>query len=178
MSQTLTGVEENEVWRAAFNGLTSGGCCLEYAAKKADEAVEAYRIRSIDYFLGRRCGFLREGLEPGVPSRPSTRARSCRAAPPPLAPTLTPSGDPTGPFGEPVDRRDGVKDYDILRFFESAHLPEKLLGFGTLYDSLANQMADELPRCAEAAAGLRKLLEAKDCFVRAKLLERHEEVKT
>jgi len=67
-----------------------------------------------------------------------------------------------------------MKEYDILKYFESAHLPEELRSTSLLFECLANQMADDLPRCAETSAGLRKLLEAKDCFVRAKLLERGE----
>lgn len=34
---------------------------------------------------------------------------------------------------------------------------------------LAMQMDHDLPDCAEKSAGLRKLLEAKDCFVRARI---------
>jgi hypothetical protein len=34
---------------------------------------------------------------------------------------------------------------------------------------LAMQMEHDLPDCAEKSAGLRKLLEAKDCFVRARI---------
>jgi hypothetical protein len=34
---------------------------------------------------------------------------------------------------------------------------------------LAEEMSAALPECAELSAGLRKLLEAKDCFVRAAL---------
>lgn len=34
---------------------------------------------------------------------------------------------------------------------------------------VARSMIDTLPDCAELSAGLRKLLEAKDCFVRAAL---------
>lgn len=34
---------------------------------------------------------------------------------------------------------------------------------------LAMQMDRDLPDCAEKSAGLRKLLEAKDCFVRARI---------
>ncbi len=38
-----------------------------------------------------------------------------------------------------------------------------------MFATVARQMHDTLPRSAEKSAGLRKLLEAKDCFVRAAL---------
>jgi hypothetical protein len=58
----------------------------------------------------------------------------------------------------------------ILRYFEYQHLPS-----GPLQDisrecaDLAEKLAGYLPEVPEATAGLRKLLEAKDCFVRAGL---------
>lgn len=61
------------------------------------------------------------------------------------------------------------KLYPILRFFEYDHLPEKLGEVSEPICALAHQMALELPQCAETSAGLRHLLEAKDCFVRAAL---------
>jgi hypothetical protein len=55
----------------------------------------------------------------------------------------------------------------ILKFFEFAHLPPNLQAVsGKIYDT-ACSMDALLPECAEKSAGLRKLLEAKDCFVRA-----------
>ena len=59
--------------------------------------------------------------------------------------------------------------YPILKFFSYEHLPEKLREVSKPFADLAYKMADELPQCAETAAGLRKLLEAKDCAVRAAL---------
>lgn len=59
--------------------------------------------------------------------------------------------------------------YDILQYFESSHLPQDLRIVSIQVAAVANNMAKELPACAETSAGLRKLLEAKDCFVRAKL---------
>lgn len=56
-----------------------------------------------------------------------------------------------------------------LRFFAWAHLPEHLQKVSGSIGELANKMDRELPNNAEKAAGLRKLLEAKDCFVRASL---------
>ncbi len=59
----------------------------------------------------------------------------------------------------------------IMKFFEFKHLPEKLQAVSGDVYALACSMDAQLPDCAEKSAGLRKLLEAKDCFVRAKLEE-------
>ena len=59
------------------------------------------------------------------------------------------------------------KMYPILRYFEYAHLPEPLQEVSKVFCDLAHQMALELPHCPETSSGLRKLLEAKDCAVRA-----------
>ena len=56
----------------------------------------------------------------------------------------------------------------ILKFFTYSHLPEHLQGVSKLIGDVAVQL-DELPHSEEKSAGLRKLLEAKDCFVRASL---------
>lgn len=61
------------------------------------------------------------------------------------------------------------KLYPILRYFEFDHLPEVLKLVSEPFCTLAHQMALELPHCPETSAGLRKLLEAKDCAVRAAL---------
>lgn len=57
----------------------------------------------------------------------------------------------------------------IMEFFAYEHLPEKLQAISKPFGDLAEQMHSTLPRSAERAAGLRKLLEAKDCAVRAAL---------
>jgi hypothetical protein len=59
--------------------------------------------------------------------------------------------------------------YPILRYFEFDHLPPKLADISRPFSDLAHMMALELPKCTETAAGLRHLLEAKDCAVRAAL---------
>ena len=59
----------------------------------------------------------------------------------------------------------------MLKWFEYAHLPEKLQEVSAPVGLLAAEMDAGLPESAEKTAGLRKLLEAKDCFVRAKLEE-------
>ena len=57
----------------------------------------------------------------------------------------------------------------ILKFFAFEHLPAALREVSEPIGELARQLDSALPDGAEKAAGLRKLLEAKDCFVRARL---------
>jgi hypothetical protein len=57
----------------------------------------------------------------------------------------------------------------ILKYFEYDHLPDSLKPVSEACAKLAKKMSDELPDGPEKSAGLRKLLEAKDCFVRARL---------
>jgi len=55
-----------------------------------------------------------------------------------------------------------------LRFFEYDHLPPGTLrATSKSICDIAYAMADALPMSAELSAGIRKLLEAKDCLVRA-----------
>lgn len=60
----------------------------------------------------------------------------------------------------------------ILRHFEYSHLPTDLQDVSKPICDLAHKMARHLPSDPELTAGLRKLLEAKDCFVRAELARR------
>jgi hypothetical protein len=62
-----------------------------------------------------------------------------------------------------------LADVPIMRFFHYAHLPDALREVSKPFAELALVMVKTLPRNAERAAGLRKLLEAKDCAVRASL---------
>lgn len=57
----------------------------------------------------------------------------------------------------------------LLEFFAFTHLPAHLQAVSKPCGELAVMMADMLPMDPETMAGLRKLLEAKDCFVRASL---------
>ncbi len=57
----------------------------------------------------------------------------------------------------------------IMKYFQFEHLPGHLQLVAAEFKDLANLMNDGLPDCLEKSAGLRKLLEAKDCFVRAAL---------
>ena len=57
----------------------------------------------------------------------------------------------------------------IMKYFEYSHLPVHLQDVSKPIGDLGKVMDDLLPDCDEKSTGLRKLLEAKDCFVRAKL---------
>ena len=58
----------------------------------------------------------------------------------------------------------------LLQYFKCAHLPAgPLRDVSSQLGSLARDMVAQLPDGPELTAGLRKLLEAKDCFVRAAL---------
>ncbi|MFJ8345017.1 hypothetical protein ACIQ9J_01310 [Streptomyces sp. NPDC094153] len=57
----------------------------------------------------------------------------------------------------------------LMRFFAYDHLPEHLQAISRPFGELAEQLVRVLPDGSELRAGLRKLLEAKDCMVRAAL---------
>lgn len=57
----------------------------------------------------------------------------------------------------------------IMKYFEYSHLPVHLQEISNPLAELAQAIDDLLPDCEEKSVGLRKLLEAKDCFVRARL---------
>lgn len=57
----------------------------------------------------------------------------------------------------------------IMKYFKYEHLPEHLQAVSKPFGELAKQMDEALPDGAEKSAGLRKLLESKDCMVRASL---------
>lgn len=57
----------------------------------------------------------------------------------------------------------------LLKFFKFDHLPEKLKAVSEPFSVLAHRLAEDLPSNDELEMALRKLLEAKDCAVRAML---------
>lgn len=57
----------------------------------------------------------------------------------------------------------------MLQFFEFEHLPAHLREHSKPFADLALRMVETLPRNPERTVGLRKLLEAKDCAVRASI---------
>jgi len=60
----------------------------------------------------------------------------------------------------------------LLKFFAWEHLGEDLAPISRACSYLAHEMQESLPDGPEKTAGLRKLLEAKDCFVRSRLSSR------
>lgn len=58
---------------------------------------------------------------------------------------------------------------NVDKYFVYDHLPPHLQDVSKPIADLAKLMNESLPDGAEKSAGMRKLLEAKDCFVRAKL---------
>lgn len=68
----------------------------------------------------------------------------------------------------PHGRHPSVMHFEPL--FEYAHLPEHLRDISKHFAWLATNVAHKLPDGPELSACLRKLLEAKDCAVRAAVL--------
>ena len=72
-----------------------------------------------------------------------------------------------------MESSEAVGRFPILKYFGYEHLPEHLQDTSKRFYYLAHQMVMNDPEGRnspqETAAGLRKLLEAKDCFVRAQL---------
>jgi len=62
-----------------------------------------------------------------------------------------------------------------IKYFSYEHLPEHLQKISKPLGDLAKLMEEILPDGAEKSAGLRKLLEAKDCFVRANIVFKEDE---
>jgi hypothetical protein len=62
-----------------------------------------------------------------------------------------------------------VPNEPMLQFFHFSHLPVRLRGASMLYAQLALQVCQSIPHNPERTMGLRKLLESKDCAVRAVL---------
>lgn len=67
----------------------------------------------------------------------------------------------------PVGRHPSTNQ--IAQHFSYDHLPDRLQVISKPCHDLAEAMIAALPDGPELTAGLRKLLEAKDCFVRANL---------
>ena len=57
----------------------------------------------------------------------------------------------------------------MLQFFDYQHLPSHLAEISKPFCVLAHEIVTMLPPNPERTVALRKLLEAKDCAVRAKL---------
>jgi hypothetical protein len=59
--------------------------------------------------------------------------------------------------------------HPIMKYFAYNHLPVRLQAISKPFGDLAEFVATALPQSEETLASLRKLLEAKDCAVRAAL---------
>lgn len=63
-----------------------------------------------------------------------------------------------------------MKEHEhIIQFFAYEHLPAHLAAVSKPFADLAHVIVETLPRNPERTVALRKLLEAKDAAVRAKL---------
>ncbi len=62
----------------------------------------------------------------------------------------------------------------LLQFFECSHLPPHLQAISEPFGELAKQLEETLPSNPEKTTAFRKLLEAKDCAVRAVLFKQPE----
>jgi hypothetical protein len=65
----------------------------------------------------------------------------------------------------------GVRYDYLLQYFSYDHLPDHLQAISRPFFELASWSVDNLPSNPERTMALRKLLEAKDCAVRAKLFK-------
>lgn len=64
-----------------------------------------------------------------------------------------------------------MQNETMLQFFKYDHLPAHLQAISKPFGELAQQIVQELPSNPERTVALRKLLEAKDCAVRATLFK-------
>ena len=62
-----------------------------------------------------------------------------------------------------------------IQYFSYDHLPQQLQKVSQPIHDLAHLMEEMLPDGPEKSAGMRKLLEAKDCFVRAFIVTKNPE---
>ena len=81
------------------------------------------------------------------------------------------------PLPDPRDVGTLHKPNRLIRWFKYEHLDEDIQKYSKWVSELAWSMDAQLPESAEKTTGLRKLLEAKDCFVRAaiELVEQQED---
>lgn len=61
--------------------------------------------------------------------------------------------------------------HPLLQFFRYDHLPPPLQEVSKLFHALAERIDETCPKNSESTTALRKLLEAKDCAVRALLFK-------
>lgn len=66
-----------------------------------------------------------------------------------------------------IDEAKKIEPEYLLQFFEYGHLPVQLQGTSLLFHDLAHALIASAPRNPERTMALRRLLEAKDCAIRA-----------
>lgn len=64
-----------------------------------------------------------------------------------------------------------MDDEPLLQFFDFSHLKPELQAISGTFCDMAHKVVALLPRNPERTVALRKLLEAKDCALRAALME-------
>lgn len=69
----------------------------------------------------------------------------------------------------------GFMEY-LLQFFSYGHLPPHMQEVSKPFSDLANLIVETCPRNPERTTALRKLLEAKDCAVRALIFKEEKSV--
>lgn len=69
------------------------------------------------------------------------------------------------------------KNHYMLQFFKYEHLPAHLQTASAPFGLIAQHIVDTMPDNPERTAGLRKLIEAKDCIVRSLLFKNEEPCK-
>ena len=74
-----------------------------------------------------------------------------------------------GATGTKIMERVAMDTHYLLQFFTYAHLPPTLQGTSKPFGELAETIVRTLPNNPERTSALHKLLEAKDCAVRALL---------
>jgi hypothetical protein len=70
-----------------------------------------------------------------------------------------------------MENKTQVNQDRMLQFFAYEHLPAHLQEVSKPFGELAQKIVDSLPSNPERTVALRKLLEAKDCAVRALLFK-------
>lgn len=74
---------------------------------------------------------------------------------------------------QPVWRTPHPATAQILRWLDVSHLPAHLADYGKDFRRIAADLVVSLPNGGpELTTGLRKLVEAKDCIIRAAILQR------
>lgn len=102
-------------------------------------------------------------LEVETPPMPQTRRIAREKSTEGTRPTEQPP-----PLPEPPTAGANHNEH-IMQFFAFEHLPEHLQGVSKPFAMLAVMIVNTLPRNPERTVALRKLLEAKDAAVRARL---------